>query len=97
MNFDDNETKDGDILIINCENNLNDNSQGREFIAPPPAPPIPLALLNQVEHVFPFWDSDDDCGRIPVTVKRLFLKLLFQLYHPSSSVSSGLHFLRVFP
>ena len=66
LNFD---TKVSDTITIDCEKVLNDNSsakQGVDFV-PPPAPPLPLRLLDPVENEFPCWDSDDDFGCTPVT------------------------------
>ena len=91
MTFDDKETKDSDSLIINCENDLNDNSKGRDFIVPPPAPPIPLGLLNPVENEWE-WDSDDDYGRIPLTASRLSRQkrnLLKIVRNPDRTITGG--------
>ena len=53
------ETKVSDGSKVDCESEL--SVQGVDFI-PPPAPPIPLRLLDPVENEFPDWDSDYDNG-----------------------------------
>ena len=68
LNFD---TKVSDTITIDCEKVLNDNSsamQGVDFV-PPPAPPLPLGLLDPVENKFP-WDSDVDFVCTPVTARK---------------------------
>lgn len=62
------ETKVSDGLKVDCESEL--SVQGVDFI-PPPAPPIPLGLLDPVENEFPGWDRDDDNGCMPLTARRL--------------------------
>ena len=72
LNFDDENTKVSDTITIDCEKVLNDNSsamQGVDFV-PPPAPPLPLGLLDPVENKFP-WDSDVDFVCTPVTARKL--------------------------
>ena len=92
MNFGGEENKDSDSLEIRCENDLIDNLQGRDYIVPPPAPPIPLGLWNPVENEWE-WDSDDDYGRNPLTASRLRRQkrsLLKIVRNPDGTTTGGI-------